>query len=227
MSRFSLLTGVILASISSAGAQDPQPPAPAPANLDSLSIEELMQVKVVGAALHPQTLRDAPASVTVITAEDIRKYGYRTLGEALSAVRGFYVTNDRTYETVGVRGFSLPGDYASHILVMVNGHNMADNIFNYLLYFENDFPIEMNLIKQIEIIRGPASALYGSNAMFATVNIITKPPGDLGPLALTWDTGSFGEKKAQMVAAGSLGSAKVLFSGTMFNNTGQSPLYFP
>ena len=81
-----------------------------------------------------------------------------------------------------MRGFSLPGDYSSHMLVMVNGHNMADNIFNYMLYFENDFPIEMNLIKQIEIIRGPASALYGSNAMFATINIITKSPEEAGPL---------------------------------------------
>src|SRR5580704_7870644 len=211
----------------SAWAQNPQPWDPASPNLDSLSLEELMQVKVQSAALHPQTLQDAPASVTIITAEDIRKYGYRTLGEALAAVRGFYVSNDRSYESIGVRGFSLPGDYSSHLLVMVNGHNMADNIFNYMLYFENDFPIEMNLIRQVEIIRGPSSALYGSNAMFATVNIITKSPEELDPLSVIADTGSFGEKKGQIIAAGSLGSATVLFSASVFNNTGESPLYFP
>ncbi len=186
-----------------------------------------MQVQVVGAALHPQTLQDAPASVTVITAEDIRKYGYRTLGEALTAVRGFYTTNDRTYETVGVRGFNLPGDYDSHVMVMVNGHNMVDNIFDYMLFFGNGFPIDMNLIKQIEIIRGPASALYGSNGIFATINVITKSPGESGPPTVTSDTGSFGEKKIQVIDTASLGSAKVLFSGSVYNNTGESPLFFP
>jgi outer membrane receptor protein involved in Fe transport len=199
---------------------------PSQPDLNALTLEQLMQVQVVGAALHPQTLQDAPASVTVITAEDIRKYGYRTLGEALASVRGFYTTNDRTYETIGVRGFSLPGDYDSHVLVMVNGHNMADNIFDFNLFFGNGFPIDMNLIRQIEIIRGPAAALYGSNAIFATVNVITKSSGEAGPLTITTDAGSFGEKKVQISDTGSLGSAKFLFSGSIYDNTGESPLFF-
>ncbi len=227
MSRLTQLLGLVLWLAVSAGAQDPPASNPASGSLDSLSLEQLMQVKVQSAALHPQTLEDAPASVTIITAEDIRKYGYRTLGEALASVRGFYLTNDRTYETIGVRGFSLPGDYDSHILFMVNGHNMADNIFNYMLYVGDEFPIDMNLIKQIEIIRGPGSALYGSNAMFATINIITKAPGEAPTLALTTDNGSFGEKKGQVQAAGSLGGAQVLFSGSVYNNAGESPLFFP
>jgi outer membrane receptor protein involved in Fe transport len=196
-------------------------------DLNALTLEELMQVQVVGAALHPQTLQDAPASVTVITAEDIRKYGYRTLGEALAGVRGFYTTNDRTYETIGVRGFNLPGDYDSHVMVMVNGHNMADNIFDYMLFFGNGFPIDMNLIKRIEIIRGPASALYGSNAIFATINVVTKSPDEAGPLTVTADTGSFGEKKGHIMDTAAFGGAEVLLSASIYNNTGESPLFFP
>lgn len=233
MSRLLLMFGGALLCAPPCLADDPKPAdptgqtGPAGQDLSALTLDQLMQVKVQSAALHPQTLQDAPASVTVITAEDIRKYGYRTLGEALASVRGFYVTDDRTYETVGVRGFDLPGDYDSHMMVMVNGHNMADNIFSYMLYFGNEFPIEMNLIRQIEIIRGPGSALYGSNAMFATINIITKSPEEAGPLTVTADTGSFGERKAQIVETGSLGNARFLFSGSMFNDTGESPLFFP
>src|ERR1700735_5190933 len=85
----------------------------------------------------------------------------------------------------------------------------------------------MNLINQIEIIRGPSSALYGSNAVFATINIITKSPDEAGPLMLTADIGGFGEKKAQIVETASIGSAKVLFSGSVYNITGESPLFFP
>jgi outer membrane receptor for ferrienterochelin and colicins len=227
MSRFAVLFWTALMLAQPCLPDDTSPSNPVKVDLNALTLEELMQVQVVSAALHPQTLQDAPASVTVITAEDIRKYGYRTLGEALAAVRGFYVSNDRSYETMGVRGFSLPGDYSSHLLVMVNGHNMADNVFDYMLYFGNDFPIDMNLIKQIEVIRGPSSALYGSNAIFATINIITKSPDEAGGLTITTDTGSFGEKKIQVSDTASLGSASMLFSGSVLNNAGESPLYFP
>ena len=205
-------------------------PAPAqpPPDLTDLTLEQLLDLHVEAAALHPQTLEDAPASVTVLTAEDLRKYGYRTLGEALASVRGFYGTYDRSYHSVGVRGFNLPGDYASRFLVMVNGHNMADHIFDSMLWFGVDFPIEMNLIKQIEIIRGPSSALYGSNGIFATINIVTKSPDEAGPPALIADAGSYGEKKAQIMIAEPLGKhASFLFSGSVFNNSGASPLYFP
>jgi iron complex outermembrane receptor protein len=227
MSRLTILVGAALLLAPLCRPDDQNPADPSTPDLNALSLEQLMQVKVEGAALHPQTLQEAPASVTIVTAEDIRKYGYRTIGEALAAVRGFYVSNDRTYTSVGVRGFDLPGDYDSELLVMVNGHNMTDHIFDFMLFFGNDFPIDMNLIKQIEIIRGPSSALYGSNAMFATINIVTKSPEEAGPLSLTADTGSFGEKKVQMVETASLGGAKVLLSGSVYNNTGQSPIFFP
>src|SRR5258705_2500354 len=225
---FAIVCGLGLFLPHPARSDDVVPPVKATRDLTELTIEQLLDVRVEAAALHPQALEDAPASVTVLTAQDLRKYGYRTLGEALASVRGFYGTYDRSYHTVGVRGFNLPGDYATRFLIMVNGHNMADHIFDSMLWFGVDFPIEMSLVKQIEIIRGPSSALYGNNGIFATINIVTKLPAEAGPPTLIASAGSFGEKKTQLTVAEPLGKhANLLISGSIFNNSGESPLFFP
>jgi outer membrane receptor for ferrienterochelin and colicin len=84
-----------------------------------LSIEELMQVQVptiTSASKFAQKTTDAPASITVVTKEEIQRYGYRTLADVLQSVRGLHVTNEGRYSYVGIRGFSRPGDYKSGLL---------------------------------------------------------------------------------------------------------------
>jgi outer membrane receptor for ferrienterochelin and colicins len=224
--RFLLILRNLWLALAAAGwmaAQDP--PGPADDAPESVLFQPLPAVEA--ATLHTQTLDEAPASVTVISAQEIRTYGWRTLGEALAAVRDFYITSDRTFQYAGIRGFSLPGDYTTRLLMMVNGHYLTDNVYSSDGLFGQNFPLDMDLVERIEIVRGPSSALYGSNGVFATINIVTKSPVEARMLRASTETGSFGEKKLELSSGMNLGGgANLLISASAFNDSGQS-LYFP
>ena len=123
MTRMLALALVCLMALSRAAAAQ---------SLTDLSLEDLMQIdagQVFGASERLQPAIEAPASVSFITAQEIKRYGYRTLADVLRAVRGLYVTNDRNFSYVGIRGFGKPGDYNSRILLLINGHRVNDHIF--------------------------------------------------------------------------------------------------
>lgn len=160
-------------------------------NLDDMSLEDLMGLnRVVGASKYEQKLQDAPADVTIITADEIRRFGYRNLYEVLNSVRGIYMTDDRNYNFMGVRGFNRPGDFNGRILITLNGHRMNENVYD-SVGFKGDEPVSLNLVERIEVIRGPASSLYGSNAVFGVINIVTIAGSKINGFQVSGAAGTF------------------------------------
>src|ERR1051326_1042640 len=195
-------------------------------DLSELPLEQLATIKVYSASRHLQAAEDAPSSVTVITAAEIQQHGYRTLADVLQTVRGFFVTNDRNYSSLGVRGFARPGDFNTRVLLLVDGHRLNDNVYDEGM-IGTELPIDIDLVKRIEIIRGPVSSLYGSNALFAVINIITKRGDDLKGLELAADAGSFNTYEGRVSYGRKAQQLEFLISGTFYGSRGQNRLFFP
>jgi outer membrane receptor protein involved in Fe transport len=145
----------------------------AAADLTDMSLEQLMQISVVGASKYEQKQSEVGAAVSVITRQEIKAFGWRTIDQALASLPGVYTTYDRQFTYLGVRGFSLPGDINTRVLVTINGNRVNDPIFD-SGPSGRELPIDMDLIERIEFIPGPGGAVYGQNAMFAVVNIVTR-----------------------------------------------------
>ncbi|WP_170228256.1 TonB-dependent receptor plug domain-containing protein [Denitratisoma oestradiolicum] len=141
-------------------------------DLLQVPMEKLVAVTVDGASKRPQPPEEAPSMVSLITADEIRHQGWRTLDEALASLRGVHVTSDRANSYLGIRGFGRPGDYNSRLLLLIDGLPINDGVYDQAL-IGNDFPLDLALIERIEYVPGPGSALYGGNAFFGVVNIVT------------------------------------------------------
>jgi iron complex outermembrane receptor protein len=169
-----------------------------PKNPASLSLDQLLDITVVGAAKYEQRQSEVAASVSVITRQDIKAFGWRTLGEALASLPGVYTTYDRQYSYLGMRGFGLPGDLDTRTLITINGNRVNDPVFDQGP-IGRDFPLDVDLIERIEFIPGPGGAVYGQNAMFGVVNVVTRSGSDVdgGELVGAWQRAAgLGEGRA-------------------------------
>jgi iron complex outermembrane receptor protein len=186
---------------------------------DSQSLEDLLNTTISAAAKYEQKSKDAPASVSIISAEDIRKSGYTTLAEVLNKECGFFLSDDRNYTFVGMRGFLIPGSYNNKILILLDGHSLNESVYG-SGYYGDEYALNFSSIERIEIVRGPGSALYGSNALFAVINIVTKSAKQIDGASAKFDTdfnkkgilsGHFGKEFSddfKLTISGELGSDK-------------------
>ncbi|WP_198320928.1 TonB-dependent receptor plug domain-containing protein [Azohydromonas aeria] len=145
------------------------------APLLQLGLEELMKVEIVSASRRAQTLGDVAAAVHVITREDIRRAGARSLPEALRLAPGMDVAQvSGAYHAVTARGF--PGRYADKLQVLIDGRSLYWEMFSGVQWEAERVPLDD--IERIEVIRGPAGAVWGANAVNGVVNVITRAAAD-------------------------------------------------
>ena len=200
------------------------------AALKSMSIEDLGAVRVetvTGASKHEQKTTEAPSAVSIVTADEIKKQGYRTLADILRGVRGFYVTYDRGDSFIGVRGVNRPGDYGGRMLITVDGHRLNDPIFDTAASGTEQL-VDVDLIDRVEIIRGPGSSLYGNNAFFGVINIITRKGRDVNGAEVSGSAGSLDTYTGRFSYGNKFTNGlELLVSGTLYDSAGDRNLYYP
>ncbi len=193
-----LVASLLIASIEPAHrcAASPAPESPD----DAFSL--VQEQTVTGPSKRPLPLSETPSSVTVVPAAEIRAMGYQTLGEALRWVSGVFVTYDRSYTYVGVRGLQRPGDYNNKVLLAVDGHTTNGSVYGDAL-FGPELGLDLEDVERIEVVRGPGSTLYGSYAVLAVVNVVTRRPRSVTGAAASLRAGGAGEWRGRASMASS------------------------
>jgi iron complex outermembrane receptor protein len=174
---------------------------------DDLNLVRLLNVEVSTATKTAESVEDAPAIITVVTRDDMARWGYQSVAEVLDHTLGFYLVDDHILPNAAVRGVTGGLRAESGVIkVMIDGRSVA-----YRTTSGNWLGVELiplGSVKQIEIIRGPASALYGADAFLGVVNIITLKPEDVRPLRARGSIGLTGTNpggRFDVVGGGMLG----------------------
>lgn len=220
----------MIATVVVAGAGESNAPAGGQMQgLLNMSLDQLLEVqveKVYGASRYEQDVARAPSSVSIVTREEIQKQGHRTLAEVLQGLRGMFVTTDRVYSYAGVRGFSRPSDYNSRLLVLVDGHRMNDNIYDSVL-LGTEAVLDVDMVERLEMVRGPSSSIYGDNAFFGVINIITRPGAKIDGLEFSGEVGEFQSHGGKAIYGRQFTNGlELVLSGSWYESEGEQRLFY-
>jgi iron complex outermembrane receptor protein len=210
-------------------AADSQSGAP-PQQPTEISFEELVRMEVPSveaASKYKQKVTEAPASITIIGSDEVKKYGYRTLAEILRSAPGLYVSYDRNYSFLGIRGFNL-GDNNNRVLLLVDGHRLNNSLSD-SAFIGTEFLLDVELIERVEIIRGPGSSLYGNNAFFGVINVITRRGRDMQGYGaeVSGEVASFDTYKGRATYGNRFtNGVELLVSGTIYDSQGHEDLFY-
>ena len=184
----------------------------------SLSLEELVNLETTIATNSKHTTTNAPAVVTLITADDIKATGATNLMDVLEGVPGIHIraSHFAFRPLVHFRGAN-----ATQTLLMVNGTPMKDLLWGFGIFWKG---LPTSMIDRVEIIRGPGSALFGADASAGVINVITKTAGKIQNSEVGVRIGSFNTKTAWMQHGDNWNGFDIAMTAELFSTDGHDPL---
>lgn len=212
--------GVLTALLgAAAGAQQPA------ATSEGLLLDSLLNTRISSVSKYAQKTTEAPASVTIVSSDEIHDHGYRNLTEVLENVRGVYFSNVGNNVHIGTRGFGRPTDNNNRILVLVDGHTLNGHVWG-SPSAGTDLTVNLSAVERIEVVRGPGSVLYGSSAMFGVINIVTKTGNQLDGVVVSGRVGAGGHREGAVAAGHAIGVlGSVAFSALVAHSDGFDQYY--
>lgn len=189
-------------------------------DVTDFSLEELLNVEVTTASKKAEKVSDAPGIITVVSAKDIRAFGAVTLMDVLQRVTGLQPVSSHLFRqnVSSIRGDLLTHS-DNHVLILLDGRPMREGVnggINSPIY--TTFPVDM--IARIEVVRGPGSVLYGTNAYSGVINIITRQAPEQFEMRLTGGGGSLGGMIAGMSTGATKGDFQFNLSARYFKEDG-------
>jgi len=182
-----------------------------------LSMDDLMSLKIKISTNADQTLSRAPSVVSVITSEDIRATGATNLSDVLQGIPGITIRSN----LFGFRPFAtFRGADSKHTLLMVNGAPLKDLVWASGIFYKG---LPTNMIERVEIIRGPGSALFGSDASAGVINVITKTAGRIEQSEAGVRAGSYDTQAGWVQHGGKWNSFDIGFTGELSHTAGHNP----
>lgn len=196
-------------------------------DVTQLPIEQLLATEFTPASRIARQISDAPSAVSIVTAQDIRNYGYRSIADILQSMRGVFVNQGVVYDFLGGRGLGANGDFAGRIMLMIDGYATNENTSNQI-FLREDSLLDVAMIERVEFIPGPGSTTYGNGAFLGVINIVTKHGRDFGGAQAAFESGPNHARKKRVTLGKRLDNgADVLASFSMYGDNGRDVRFAP
>jgi iron complex outermembrane receptor protein len=190
-------------------------------NLTDMNLEDLLTQEVKTASKLAKQISESSSAVSIVTANDIQSYGYRTLAEVINSMRGLNTVSDHVYTYMSGRDFGRPGDYPGRVMLLIDGHQANDNLYN-SSYLGQDGLLDTELIERVEYVSGPGSVMYGNGAFYGIINVITKKGSHIDGAQVALEAYSQDGYKSRLTYGNTLeNGADILVSASTYRSRGE------